>query len=202
MFGHSFGLLFPPFWRTFWWAPNVGLATPAVQLKVKGCLTPLMAPTLALLGFKLLVSACDRFGTYMLGQPSATKTGSQLYLIAQQFASFCLTQLKVENLDFAILYILFACINIQNMNRIAKARCYQKCFPIIWTSHCYLRQVQKWGKFWAFVTTEISDLFVRLYKIAPLGSEILNLSPLPIRSSQLAHNTLLLFSLKIYQTNH
>ena len=35
------------------------------------------------------------------------------------------------------------------------------------------------------VTTEISDLFVRLYQIAPLGSEILNLSLLSIHSSQL-----------------
>ena len=51
-----------------------------------------------------------------------------------------------------------------------------------------------WGRskneeIFGLVTTEISDLFVRLYKIAPLGSEILNLSPLPIHSSQLAHNT-------------
>ena len=38
------------------------------------------------------------------------------------------------------------------------------------------------------VTTEISDLFVRLYQIAPLGSEILNLSLLSIHSSQTVLN--------------
>ena len=39
----------------------------------------------------------------------------------------------------------------------------------------------KMGNF-ELVTTEISDLFVRLYQIAPLGSQILNLAPLPIHS--------------------
>ena len=85
-----------------------------VLLKVKGCLTPLMDPTLALLGFKLLVSACDRFGTYMRAQLAATKTGSRLLC-----PSFCATQMKLYNPDlFAILHYNIVCLhrflNIQN----------------------------------------------------------------------------------------
>ena len=66
------------------------MATPVVLLKVKGCLTPLMDPTLALLGFKLLVSACDRFGTYMRGRPLLLKQDPGKTLLLSSVLLFCL----------------------------------------------------------------------------------------------------------------
>ena len=97
---------------------------------------------------------------------------------------------KFKNYFFFISYILFASANIQNMNtkRQDAIRSASPLFDRELPTAIILGRSKNEENF-GLVTTEISDLFVRLYKIAPLGSEILNLSPLPIHSSQLTHNS-------------